>query len=180
MNEKPILFNAEMEEWKPVLGYEGRYEISNLGRVRTLSTYRINYFHKVLHTFTQNKGYQYITLRNVKGGRKTFAIHRLVLEAFVEPCPDGKQVAHWNGDPSDNRVENLRWATSKENIADRARHGRTAFGERAGSAKLDRKAVKTIKRLNKSGLSACEVAHLASVNPSTIISIWEGRSWKHV
>jgi len=175
--ERPILFNSEI--WKPVVGFENRYEVSNKGRVRSLSTYRSGYFHKMMSQYVQNKGYCYVTLRN-KERKQGFAVHRLVLEAFVGPCPKGKQVAHWNGDPGDNRVENLRWATAKENIKDRARHGRTAKGEKSGSSKLDRKAVKTIKRLKDSGLSACEIAHLACVNYSTILSIWRGETWKHL
>ncbi|MDM4221800.1 NUMOD4 motif-containing HNH endonuclease [Klebsiella pasteurii] len=179
MKERGMIFNGESEIWKPVVGYEGRYEVSNLGNVRSLSNYRKGLFHNNIAHFIQNKGYHYVSIRDADGKSKRLAVHRIVLEAFVGPRPDGKQIAHWNGDPSDNRVENLRWATSKENIADRSRHGRTAIGENAGSAKLDRKAVKTIKRLNNLGLSACEVAHLACVNPSTIISIWQGESWKH-
>jgi hypothetical protein len=112
--------------------------------------------------------------------RKSFAVHRLVLEAFNNPCPKGKQVAHGNGDPSDNRLSNLRWATAKENSADRKRHGRDATGENNGSAKLDRGAVKTIKKMKAKGFSSYETARLACVNPSTISDIWEGKIWKYV
>lgn len=177
VSEKPILFNSEI--WKSVVGFEERYEVSNQGRIRSLSTYRHGYFHKIMSHYIQNKGYHYVTLRD-KERKQGYAVHRLVLEAFVCPCPKGKQVAHWNGDPGDNRVENLRWATAKENIKDRARHGRTAQGEKAGSAKLDRKAAKTIKKLKDGGFSACEIAHLASVHFSTVLNIWRGETWKHL
>ncbi len=174
----PILFTGEM--WRPVVGFEGRYEVSRDGRVRSLNRYRAKDFGKTLSPYTQNKGYQYLSLRTHDGGKRTLAVHRLVLEAFVGPCPPGKQAAHGNGDPADNRVENLRWASAAENIADRARHGRTARGEACGSSKLDRKAVKTIKRLRGAGLSATEVAHLACVNPTTVQDIWDGETWRHL
>lgn len=60
------------------------------------------------------------------GSRKSAAVHRMVLEAFVGPCPDGMQGCHWNGEPADNRVENLRWDTPRSNMADKLRHGQHA------------------------------------------------------
>lgn len=167
------------EKWKPVHGYEGRYEVSDSGLVRSLSTYRPT-SGGVLTPWVQNRGYRYVSLRDAFGERKTFAVHRLVLEAFVEPCPNGKQVAHGDGNPGNNRLENLRWSTAKENIADRTAHGRTAVGDNNGSAKLDKHTVKTIKKLKGIGLSAYEIARLACVSPSTIDRIWAGEAWRHV
>ena len=173
MKERPILFSSPT--WKPVYGYEGRYDVSDTGQVRSLSTYRSN-SGLILATWVQNKGYHYVTLRNSLGVKKSFAVHRLVLESFVGPCPSGKQVAHGDGNPANNNVKNLRWATAKENIADRTAHGRTAVGEKNGSSKLDKFTVKTIKKLNQKGFSAYEIARLACVNPSTIERIWSGES----
>jgi hypothetical protein len=178
MTEHPIIFNGQM--WKPVVGYEGRYEVSRDGQVRSLSTYRSTSGGVLAH-WISNKKYHYVTLRGISRKIKSFAVHRLVLEAFVSHCPPGKQVAHNNGDPSDNRVENLRWATAKENIADRTAHGRTCIGEAQASAKLDSHTVKTIKKMKECGVfSAYETARLSCVSPSTINSIWDGETWKHV
>lgn len=176
--ERPVLFSAEMsdERWRPVPGFEGRYEVSSHGRVMTLTTYRPHQTGLVLRPYKNKKGYQYVSFRT-NGTRKSFAVHRLVLEAFAGPCPAGMQVAHGNGDPTDNRVENLRWATSVENHADRRRHGRVPEGEANASARLDLSAVKTIKKL-KGKASAYEIAHLACVAPSTIQSIWDGKTWR--
>ena len=166
------------EVWRPIAGYEGRYEVSNMGPVRSLSTYRST-SGGILKPWVQNKGYHYVTLRRVDGRRETFGVHRPVLETFVGPCPEGHQAAHDNGDPSVNTVRNLRWATAKENIADRTRHGRTRRGEENGSARLDRHIVKTIKKM-RDGFSAYETARLACVAPSTIERIWAGQIWRHI
>jgi len=166
-------------EWRPVIGYEGRYEVSDEGVISSLSNYRSS-SGGPLAPWANSKGYQYVTLRDAAGGKRAQAVHRIVLEAFVELRPSGKQVAHGDGNPANNRVGNLRWATSKENIADRTRHGRTAQGEANAASKLDRHAVKTIKRMKDCGFSAYETARLACVNPSTIDRIWAGETWKHV
>ncbi|WP_423196750.1 MULTISPECIES: NUMOD4 motif-containing HNH endonuclease [unclassified Cupriavidus] len=165
--------------WKPVPGYEGRYEVSDAGHVRSLSSYRAT-SGGILATWVQNKGYHYVTLRSANGTKKSFAVHRLVLEAFVGPRPAGKQAAHADGNPAHNSLTNLRWATAKENIADRTAHGRTRSGEQNGSAKLDRFVVRTIKRLKGTNVSAYEVARLACISPSTVQSIWNNETWSHV
>ena len=142
-----------------------------------MDAHHISHFSKIMKPWAGKKGYQYITLR--KGGsRKTFAVHRLVLDNFVEEKPAGKQCAHYDGNPQNNCVWNLRWASAKENIDDRKRHGRTACGERQGLSKLDEKCVKTIMKLKDSGLSKYEVAHLACVSYSSIERIWNGESWR--
>lgn len=175
MKERPILFSGAI--WQEVAGYEGRYEVSDAGQVRSLSTYRPTSGGILAH-WVQNRGYRYVTLRGADGSKKAFAVHRLVLEAFHGPCPEGKQVAHFDGDPSNNHISNLRWASAKENIADRTRHGRTATGENNGSARLDKQSVNTIKRMKECGFSAYETARLACVSPSTIQAIWDGETWR--
>src|SRR6267378_534776 len=79
------------------------------------------------------------------GTRCTRKVHNLVLEAFVGPCPLGKQAAHLDDDQFDNRVENLRWATPKENSADRVRNGKQVRGITCYNAKLTEEQVKDIR-----------------------------------
>lgn len=107
------------EEWRPVPGYEGLYEVSNLGRVRGLKRGRI------LRGRTLPNGYRQVSLWRCN--QEVFRyIHRLVLEAFVGPCPEGRETLHGNNDRADNRLCNLRWGTRSENqrqvVAD-GRHG---------------------------------------------------------
>ncbi len=105
------------EEWRPVLGYEGLYEVSTEGRVRTLRKGHL------MHPHTDRHGYLLAGLSR-DGKQRTTRVHHMVLEAFVGPRPEGLVGCHNNGDPSDNRLENLRWDTQRNNNLDAVRHGR--------------------------------------------------------
>lgn len=122
------------EEWRDVFGFEGYYQVSSLGNVQSLP--RVvrgwNGFQVCHH---RRKGVAikpgpigkcghlavYLTKEGV---RATKYVHRLVLEAFVGPCPDGKEACHFpNRDVTDNRVINLRWGTHQDNMGDKVAHG---------------------------------------------------------
>jgi hypothetical protein len=103
-----------MEEiWKDIKGFEGLYQVSNLGRIKHL----IGYNHKkefILSPTINRKGYFYVTLSK-KNIIKKFFVHRLVAMNFIENPKECKEVDHINAVRTDNRVENLRWCTRKEN-----------------------------------------------------------------
>lgn len=118
--------STHVERWLPIPGYEGSYEVSDRGRVRSLDRIvvrsdgrEIRCKGKVLSQGVHPKGYLGVRLCG-----KTKKVHRLVLEAFVGPCPDGMECCHNNGIPGDNKLTNLRWGTRIENAADVRRHGR--------------------------------------------------------
>ena len=101
------------EVWKPIKDYEGLYEISNLGRVRNLN-YKGSGKGKILKNTKDSKGYLIVGLTK-NGKRKLFKIHRLVAEAFIPNPEDKPFIDHINTIRDDNRIENLRWCTQKEN-----------------------------------------------------------------
>lgn len=108
------------EIWKDIKGYEGLYQISNMGRVKSLlkvtkfgNRLKVNE-EMILKPALGKRGYYVVSL-NHNGKSKTFTIHRLIAEAFI-PNPQNKEfIDHINTIKTDNRIENLRWVTSKEN-----------------------------------------------------------------
>lgn len=118
------------ESWKPVAGWEGLYSVSNLGRIRSegrsihYSDGRIqNRKARIRNLAKSNAGYPVVTMKAAGRKQKTELVHRLVMQAFVGACPDGMVVCHENGDPSDNRLENLRFDSQSGNMYDKRRHG---------------------------------------------------------
>lgn len=113
------------ETWKDVLGYEGRYQISDLGRFRSVDHVTANYNNKRRtrrcrgKLFTPRFSGKYLAVGLRKDRKlRTREIHRIVLETFVGPCPAGMEACHRNGDHHDNRLVNLRWDTRRNNRRD--------------------------------------------------------------
>ena len=121
------------EEWRPVVGYEGDYEVSSCGRVRSLdrlvqrptSPFRAR--GRTLKPVLV-RGYPLVTLR---GGRRHL-VHVLMLEAFVGPRPEGMYGCHWDDVKTNNVLSNLRWDTPAANSEDKRRHGNVYMSNKAG------------------------------------------------
>jgi len=112
-----------MERWLPVVGYEGIYEVSDRGRVRSLA--RITSGRRVRPRVLKERplpnGRPRVNL-SLYGKVVDAYPYRLVLEAFVGPCPEGMEALHWDDDPNNNTVDNLRWGTRTENMRDMSRN----------------------------------------------------------
>lgn len=125
------------ELWRPVVGYEGWYEVSTRGGVRSVDRVVVTSNGKrrtfpgvVLAQGTlPDTGYRTVGLKR-NGTTKRVLVHRLVLEAFVGPSPAGHECCHKDGDPANNSLENLRWGTKSENVRDQVRHGTHNRGRR--------------------------------------------------
>lgn len=120
------------ERWMSVPGFEGTHEVSDQGRVRVLDRVDAAGHHrrgKLLKMRPVNGAHLMVVLYR-HGTRRDALVHRLVLEAFVGPQPDGAEACHWNDDPTDNRLENLRWDTRSANVADAIRNGRHYLARR--------------------------------------------------
>lgn len=161
------------EIWRAVPGHEGIYEVSSLGGVRSLKTGR------TLRPFKHSAGYREVTLLR-DGRQKRAKVHALVLTAFVGPRPVGFVCAHLNGNPEDNRLKNLTWATYAENQAHRRLHGTDSLGEKSHRAKLTAADVDAIRDLTSRGLSNRQVAKMFGVTRQTVNDIWVGKSWSHL
>lgn len=118
----------DVEQWLPIPGWEGLYDVSDHGRVRSLDRTVLRGGHpmkcrgRILSPNRDIDGYLLISLHRA-GKESKKKIHRLVLEAFVSPCPDGMECLHDDGNVANNRLTNLRWGTPSENAYDKKRHG---------------------------------------------------------
>lgn len=155
-----------MEEiWKRICDQGGLFEASSHGQIRKMPEGRI------LPQRLTPSGYVTVSCG---------AVHRLVLKAFVgmPPTPE-HHAAHGNGVRTDNRPENLRWATPKENQADCVLHGTDNRGERNPMAHFTKEIVLEIVRL-KGTASAPDVGRKFDTHPTNIKNIWNGRTWSSV
>ena len=108
-------------------------------------------------------------------------VHRLILETFVGPCPDGMECRHLDGNPTNNNLSNLKWGTHSENVQDSIRHGTYAHGETFPRHKLIEKDVRMIILLYKTGwFSQKEIAQIYSISQSNIKVIVNKKTWKHL
>lgn len=192
ISSEPKTLDEQIEIWKDIPDYEGVYQASTFGRIQSLTKIRFcgpgNCATlrpgRILKLDLSNKGYYRALLQNGVGTRKRVGVHRLVLETFVGPCPEGMECCHIDGNPSNNKLENLKWGTHLENMRDRDRHGTKAEGERIGTSKLKKEEVKTIKRLLKENEGIygtyAKLARMFNVNITIICDIRDKRWWKHI
>lgn len=169
-----------IEEWKDIPGYEGLYQVSNLGKVKSLP--RQGSSGKILK-FRKCGNYKHLGVVLYKNQKATaFLIHRLVLLTFVGPCPQGLEARHLNGNGSDNKLNNLLWDTHSVNMQDRKLHGTTYNGNQRGSAnpgsKLNEQQILQIREYLKTNkYTGRYIAELFGVSQQTICCIKTGRNW---
>lgn len=165
------------EIWKDIPGYEGRYQASNLGRICSVDR-RVPCCHgatrtvkgRILRPACQKRDPH---LSVVLGhGAAGSAVHRLVASAFLGPCPEGQEVRHLDGDPQNNRVENLAYGTRTENILDVMRTGQSW----RGSVTVPQ--VHEIRERLKNGQRAVDIAKDMGVSPASVYGIKQGRKFK--
>ncbi len=170
------------EQWKPIVGYEDLYQVSDQGRVRRIARGPHTHVGLIRRLDNARNGYPRVDLwRNGHAEKRT--VHSLVTEAFLGPRPAGLEVNHENGNKRDNRVSNLEYLTKSENVKHTYRVlGRKApRGEANGSAKLTDASVREIRRLYaEGGVTHCELAKQYGVDRATIGQILRLEHWTHV
>jgi hypothetical protein len=169
------------EDWRDIPGYEGVYQASNLGRIRSLN--RPNHAGKILVATDNGTGYLQVGL-SLNKVHKKFTVHRLVLLAFAGPLPEGHNRNHRNGNKHDNRPKNLEYVLFHENSRHAVQSLHRQFGsrgEKSGSARLTDEQVKEIRALYDSGrFTYRQLAPMFGVGKSTIGAITARRSWTHI
>lgn len=171
-----------MEIWKDVIGYEGIYQVSNMGRVKRIKQARGTHVGKVLKEVLGKDGYVYVKIFK-EGLGKRYSPSRGVAQAFI-PNPENKpQINHKNGIKTFNWVENLEWVTRSENClhAYRVLKITANQGEKNGQAKLKAKDIPIIRQLLKEGnLLHREIGKIFGVRRATIDDIKNGYAWTHI
>lgn len=168
--------NPTAEEWRAVVGYEGFYEVSDLGRVRSLRN-----GNKVLTPRLSTNGYVTVGL-NLRGRKVKALVHRLVLSAFSRHPLPAEVGNHLDFDKTNNRPVNLEWTSSAGNSAHAKSSGRmnSPIGERHGGAVLTSDDVRHIRRLCAGGASQYSVARLFCVSQGHVALIVSRKRWAHV
>ena len=171
--------NIQQEIWKDVVGYEGTYQISSIGRVKSSTT--------ILKIATNYLGYHHLRLGSIKNkNKKSFTVHRLVAIAFIDNPYNYNEVNHINGIKTDNRLENLEWCTRKENMQHALKNGlwEIRFGENARNVKITENDVIEIRRLfslkSQNGLTCQKIADKYGMSYSGINEIVNRKTWKHI
>lgn len=157
------------EQWKTITGYEGRYEVSDKGRVRSLTGVFLLY----LKPSANSCGYFQVQLRK-DGNRKPLLVHRLVALAFIPNETHRDCVDHVSGDHTDNRLENLRWVTRQENHRFAAENGKLK-----GSVNTPEQ-VREIFELKNKGLNQKQIHEVTGISRQMITKIVSGKHWKHL
>lgn len=161
-----------------VYSFWERYYPKGKGRVGV--KYRIGRLGKKLKFAPQRGGYLGVSIKNGQTGRKTLQlVHRLVLLAFVGPCPEGCEARHFpDRNPKNNRLTNLSWATKKVNQKDRIRHGTHSRGEKHGIAKLTNAQAEELRKMVSGGLSRTAAAKKFGISGSAAGRIVQRRTYR--
>jgi hypothetical protein len=165
------------EAWKAISGYEGVYQVSDLGNVRRWkSGVRTGIVGWKNLRPTMSHGYRYFVL-SMNGAISRIKASRLVLMEFVGIPADGLEACHNNGNRSDDRLTNLRWDSRKANHEDKRKHGTAPIGVKHPMAKLNEEQVLNIIRATG---RQKDIGAQFGVSQSTVHAIKSGRLWSHL
>lgn len=185
------------EIWKDIPDYEGLYQASDLGQVRSLNR-EVPMFHglikrkttrklrgKIIRQYKNKNGYMSVSL-SANGKHKTHRVHRLVMLSFVGVPPNEKNINHKDGNKANNCLSNLEYVTRSENqihaytILGVKAKGPKIYGEKNHASVLTRNQVVEIHRMSKSGKSHRSIARYFDITHQAVGYILRGRNWPHI
>ena len=182
-----ILISSMLETWKPVLGWETLYEVSDLGSIRSLTrtiTSKMGWTRvlkgRLLKPYLnkQRKIYQFLLQDGKRKRRVNIAL--LVLETFIGIKPDGHVVCHGKKGRLCNHLSNLSYGTMSKNMLDRWRDGTMPHGSHHANSKLNVNDVKAIRQLRDDGISCSKIAAKFGVCKDVISRIHQRKQWAWV
>lgn len=177
------------EIWKDIEGYEGYYQASSFGNIRSIDR-EVPYIRygislkkkmkgKVLSPAIKNSGYFKLALSSYNN-LKHSCVHRLVAETFIPNPKKLKCVNHIDGDKLNNNIENLEWISHTDNNIHAFKTGLKKVNENHGRSKLKNEEVYEIKELISLGIPQRQIAFMYEVSPSTIHLIKTGKNWSYL
>ena len=179
------------EEWKDIVGYNGDYQISSIGRVRSFKEWR-GTKQRILKPWTMKTGYMAVVLTNGTS-KKYLTVHRLIAKTFLN-IEEGKEcVNHKDGNKKNNDITNIEWCTYSENLIHAHRNGLRGIveykrGSENSNTKLSEEKVIEIRNKYKkrsypqdqNGYSSLRLAREYGVSKTAILYILNGRNWKYI
>ena len=189
INQNLDIKDLEREIWKPIKEYEKLYEVSNLGRIKSLEHFVIGKKHslrkignKIRKLSSDKRGYPSITLiKNNKYHKER--VHRVVAKTFIPNYKNLREVNHKNGIKTDNKIENLEWVTSQQNIQHALKNGLLHWnkGSLNHNSKLNENQIKEIRqKYDTNQFTQQNLAELFNVDQTSISLIILRKYWKHV
>ena len=173
------------EQWKDIPDFEGYYQVSDAGRVRSLGRTvprgngSMTVPSRLLTPVKNHRSGLRVSLRK-DGVTSSQLVHRLVLLAFVGPCPDGMECCHNDGNNTNNRLGNLRWDTHSANMQDKFRHGTHPHGERHSNTTRTDAEVREMRELYRNGMKQHAIAERFGTKEHIVQRICSGKRWRHV
>lgn len=162
------------EHWKPLPGFSSRYEVSDHGRIRSFARKE----EKLLTPYRSSTCHRRVALTSDAGNVVTMNVGAAVLTAFVGPRPKRHHAGHLNGNPDDNRLQNLKWVLPRENCAHKRVHGTHLSGEGVCKAKLTQIQVDEIRASAAAGASNRELSRTFGVGVEVIGRIVGNKRWR--
>lgn len=175
------------EEWRNVAGYEGHYEVSNLGRIKSMDRIlqnkngkRCRWKARIMTPGKDKCGYEHLSL-NLNGKRQPLQVHRIVATAFI-PNPENKpQINHIDCRKANNAASNLEWSTHDENIQHAVKNSLHRRGAENGNAKLTESSVSEMRSKYKTGkFSQADLGREYGIAATTICQILSRKRWGHI
>jgi hypothetical protein len=167
------------EVWRPIFGLEA-YAASSLGRVMRVRGGRGARLGGILKPKPHKHGYRVVDLSQDNIVTRLTIARCMALAFYGAPPTPDHVAAHWDGNPKHDRLDNIRWATYDENMADADRHGTLERGSAHHNSKLTEGDVRAMRQLKRDGLTYAQIAERFPINKSNCCAAILGRTWSHV